>query len=353
MEVATWADQRFVGWGPPETPNAQHLFLYLLTGPFSTRIPGIIITEKQSVAASLGYTTKEGTFVSGFNECWSKLMENNVREDEKNRIIWFIKALSNDRRSNRPANPNVIRGWKSDWSLIPECELKSDIYCGLKAFVKGLGGGFVKAYSESIKRPPKTVSTCPPTWQSTCPPTWQSTWPPTYPPTSCNSQVACYDLSCSGHKAQNDAKVTELNLELLPFSKKRPRQPLVDLDTRARETAELFVSLVVERLPTGRTSRDPGKASEKWAKDLEKLHRIDKQSWDDIQKVLLWSQKDAFWSSNILSGASLRKQFDRLTAQMNARSGKRTSGRRDDRSDGYGAHIHRGNEKYGKGEQKL
>jgi len=49
-----------------------------------------------------------------------------------------------------------------------------------------------------------------------------------------------------------------------------------------------------------------------WAKDIDRLHRLDKQSIEDIRKVIEWCQTEPFWKTNILSGASLRKQWDRL-----------------------------------------
>lgn len=51
-----------------------------------------------------------------------------------------------------------------------------------------------------------------------------------------------------------------------------------------------------------------------WAKDLDKLNRIDKQSWQDILEMIDWAQKHDFWSTNILSGAALRRNWNKLLA---------------------------------------
>lgn len=60
----------------------------------------------------------------------------------------------------------------------------------------------------------------------------------------------------------------------------------------------------------------------KWVGDIDKLHRLDKQSADDIRRVIEWSQAHDFWQKNILSGAALRKQFDRLyIASIEKKSG--------------------------------
>jgi len=55
---------------------------------------------------------------------------------------------------------------------------------------------------------------------------------------------------------------------------------------------------------------------ERWAADLDRLHRLDNQAWADIETVLRWSQDDDFWSKNVLSGAALRRQWDKLSAKV-------------------------------------
>lgn len=56
---------------------------------------------------------------------------------------------------------------------------------------------------------------------------------------------------------------------------------------------------------------------QKWAKDIEKLHRIDKASCDDIEQVIRWlysgkTEDSIFWRKNIMSGDKLRKQYQKL-----------------------------------------
>jgi len=53
-----------------------------------------------------------------------------------------------------------------------------------------------------------------------------------------------------------------------------------------------------------------------WAKDIERLVRVDKQNYDVIEKVIRAAQKDNFWSKNILSGEALRRNWDRLTQEF-------------------------------------
>ena len=69
-----------------------------------------------------------------------------------------------------------------------------------------------------------------------------------------------------------------------------------------------------ERLPTKPEASEATLQS--WARDIDKLNRIDGQSWDDIADVLEYSQNDAFWAPNIMSGAKFRKQFFTLLGRM-------------------------------------
>ena len=52
-----------------------------------------------------------------------------------------------------------------------------------------------------------------------------------------------------------------------------------------------------------------------WAKEIDKIHRLDGQEWSEIESILDWCQSNDFWKTNILSGAKFRKQFPRLQLQ--------------------------------------
>ena len=56
---------------------------------------------------------------------------------------------------------------------------------------------------------------------------------------------------------------------------------------------------------------------EQWAKDIEKLNRIDKRSYEDIEKVIRWVKTAGnFWCPNIISGSKLREKYPRVFLQM-------------------------------------
>jgi hypothetical protein len=53
-----------------------------------------------------------------------------------------------------------------------------------------------------------------------------------------------------------------------------------------------------------------------WAVDIDRMLRLDSRTPEETEEVIRWCQEDSFWRSNILSASSLRKQFDKLTLQM-------------------------------------
>lgn len=56
---------------------------------------------------------------------------------------------------------------------------------------------------------------------------------------------------------------------------------------------------------------------QRWAKDIDRMLRIDKIDPDEAAAVIAWSQKDSFWRSNILSGKKLWEKYPQLLMKMN------------------------------------
>lgn len=53
-----------------------------------------------------------------------------------------------------------------------------------------------------------------------------------------------------------------------------------------------------------------------WNTDIDKIIRIDKRTVGQIRELIDWTAQDKFWSTNILSPASLRRNLDKLELQM-------------------------------------
>ena len=58
---------------------------------------------------------------------------------------------------------------------------------------------------------------------------------------------------------------------------------------------------------------------QRWAKDIDRMIRIDKLLPDDIAEVIRWCQNDSFWKCNVLSGKKLRDRYQQLRMSMISR----------------------------------
>lgn len=56
---------------------------------------------------------------------------------------------------------------------------------------------------------------------------------------------------------------------------------------------------------------------EKWANEIRLMRDRDNRTEKEIKAVFDWANNDNFWKTNILSSAKLRKQFDRLSVNVN------------------------------------
>lgn len=140
VEVRTWGDAKFRALSPIP-PCGQGLFLYLITGPHTGPIPGLFRAGRAAMAEELGWELE--AFDKAFREA---LNEGMVEADFKARVMWVPKAI----RHNKPESPNVVRGWASEFDLIPECALKWVAAEALKANIHALGEPYRKAFDEAI-----------------------------------------------------------------------------------------------------------------------------------------------------------------------------------------------------------
>jgi hypothetical protein len=138
-----WGDERFRSLSAPQ-PNGQSLWIYLLTGPHTTSIPGLFAAGEAGLAEALGWPSK--AFREGFAEISAKGM---AKADWAARVVWLPKAVS----YNAPESPNVVRSWAQHFDDIPECHLKWQAFLALKDFIEGLGEGFRKAFAEAFREP--------------------------------------------------------------------------------------------------------------------------------------------------------------------------------------------------------
>lgn len=83
-------------------------------------------------------------------------------------------------------------------------------------------------------------------------------------------------------------------------------------DKYSDDSRELELSSLLYTLMTANNDKTKKPNLQSWAEDIDKLHRIDGNSYDDIEQLIRWTQQDSFEKTNILSPAKLRKRFPQL-----------------------------------------
>jgi hypothetical protein len=152
IDVRLWADAKFKALSAPQ-PNAQTLWIYLLTEPSHHSVPGLFAAGERALAEALGWPLESSAkplgeglpepFAKGFREVFSELSEAGmVKADFAARLVFIPNAI----RYNAPANPNIVKGWKTYWDELPECALKDEARERVKDFLKQLGKPFAEAF---------------------------------------------------------------------------------------------------------------------------------------------------------------------------------------------------------------
>lgn len=151
VSTRIWADDRFLRLSKSQ-PSAQTLFLYLITGPHSTNLPGLFVAGEAMLAEALGWDLK------GFREAFAELSRVGSGDgheyplavaDWTTRLVFLPRAI----RHNPPENPNIVKGWKATWTELPECDLKAFAHSVFEAEISVIGEGHAKAFASSIERP--------------------------------------------------------------------------------------------------------------------------------------------------------------------------------------------------------
>ena len=108
--------------------------------------------------------------------------------------------------------------------------------------------------------------------------------------------------------AEGDQEATNKNEKK---GKNEKKERIHAPSAEAERLATLLLDLLRQRKPD---FRQPNLA--RWARDIDRLIRLDGRDPQRIEAVVRFSQRDPFWQNNILSPDKLRKHFDRLEMQM-------------------------------------
>jgi hypothetical protein len=138
--VSLWGESWFRSLSQPK-PNGQSLYLYLISGPHTTSLPGLFSAGEAALAEALRWP------VSGFRRAFQELeVVGKARADWEARVVWLPLVLED----NKPESPNVVQSWTSHVEMIPECGLKHEAVEHLRAFIEGLGEAFVEGFRKGL-----------------------------------------------------------------------------------------------------------------------------------------------------------------------------------------------------------
>lgn len=142
IEQRTWSDEKYLALSRP-LPNARDLWIHLMAGPYTTSLPGLLHVGQLALAEDLEWLPEQlpepfrEQFLERFGvrspepflEAFAELEKSGMaKANWSKRIIY----LPNAARYNLPANPNVVKGWKVHWDLLPQCPLKDEAFQGLR-----------------------------------------------------------------------------------------------------------------------------------------------------------------------------------------------------------------------------
>jgi hypothetical protein len=140
VSVRMWGDEKFRSL----SQDAKFLWLYLLTGPHTTVLPGLFALGKASLAEELGWATDR--LVTAFGELESSAM---ARADWSVRVVWLVNAG----KHNRPDNPNVVIAWRNAFVVIPESPVKDEAEKAFMRLLECRGAAYVEAFKSQSWQP--------------------------------------------------------------------------------------------------------------------------------------------------------------------------------------------------------
>ena len=137
VDQRVWSDRRFLAL----SDDGRLLWLFLLTCPSSTPIPGVILGGDAALAEQLGWA------VERFREGFRDLLSNGFKVAREGRIVWLRNGL----KYQPPAGPNAVKCWAGSWDDIPEGALKRSIWEALRIVCKTWSVLFVKLFPEPLR----------------------------------------------------------------------------------------------------------------------------------------------------------------------------------------------------------
>jgi hypothetical protein len=129
-------DERYQQLSRPK-PNGQSLWCYLLHGPRTIVVPGLL-------PINLGLASDDMRWPpAGTRRAWHEIATLGMaRADFDAPLIW----LPNAPKHNAPASPNVVNAWRVAFDDLPSCDLKNEAAETFEAFLERMGPSWIEAW---------------------------------------------------------------------------------------------------------------------------------------------------------------------------------------------------------------
>lgn len=124
-------------------PSGQGLWIYLLTNPNSSPLPGLFRAGRLQLAEELGWEIED------FDRCAGEILSAGMAfADWRSRVIYLPNAIA----YNEPENPNVVAAWRAALEEIPACELRDRAAAAIEAYLSRMGETWLCAWTLSARR---------------------------------------------------------------------------------------------------------------------------------------------------------------------------------------------------------
>ena len=138
VQVRLWDDEWFRALSP-QPPSAQTLWLRLLCGPETLRVPGVIKGGRAAMAEALRWPQ------DSFDACWSEIeKDGKAVADWSSRLIYLTGAFQQE--PNRCGSPSMAVTWRQELADLPRCSLRDRIVRELRQSIAESAPGCLRAF---------------------------------------------------------------------------------------------------------------------------------------------------------------------------------------------------------------
>lgn len=280
VDVRMYGDARFRRLSGPQ-PNAQSLWIHLLTGRHTTQVAGYWAYGVGYLVDVFGW--QPGDIVACFKE---------IEQAEMAFADWTAGAVlvPGVLKYWKPGASNIA-GWRAAFDLVPESELADRWMENCVAWCACAGEDRLDAFLSTFPEGERFATSSP-----------GGATPP-------------------GGDRGADPGPTPHTITITHTESREPSDSKLEPDHPARALAMQLRDRILQNNPKARVPKN----LTEWALEIDRMMRLDGRSVEEVRDIINWCQKDEFWHRNILSAGKLRKQFDKLwLAAHPARSRERT-----------------------------